>query len=188
MWQRLDARIAAAGPSDSWRARLLDTLHSLLLAARGARGGVHVAARDRHRLLCRPHRLRRSPTNRTDARERDGDARFGRLCGRTPARHRRPAVDCRQQRQRRPVGNRDLAASLVDSNRLYAQAATRSGNTRLADFLRQLEPVLLELANQSPDTAVQSIDGLRDYLKKTDLLFQVRATQARIDAAGKHST
>jgi hypothetical protein len=86
------------------------------------------------------------------------------------------------------VGNRDLAASLVDSNRLYAQAATRSGNTRLAGFLRQLEPVLLELANQSPDTSVQSIDGLRDYLKKTDLLFQVRATQARIDAAGKHST
>ncbi|HET7777378.1 MAG TPA: hypothetical protein VFL07_02395, partial [Rudaea sp.] len=86
------------------------------------------------------------------------------------------------------VGNRDLAASLVDSNRLYAQAATRSGNTRLADVLRHLEPVLLELANQSPDASVQSIDGLRDYLKKTDLLFQVRATQARIDAAGKHST
>jgi hypothetical protein len=86
------------------------------------------------------------------------------------------------------ASNRDLAASLVDSNRLYALAAARSGNARLADFLRQLEPVLLELANQSPDASVQSIDGLRDYLQKTDLLFQVRATQARIDAAGKHST
>jgi hypothetical protein len=86
------------------------------------------------------------------------------------------------------AGNRDLAASLVDSNRLYALAAARSGNARLADFLRQLEPVLLDLANQSSDASVQSIDGLRDYLQKTDLLFQVRATQARIDAAGKHST
>jgi hypothetical protein len=86
------------------------------------------------------------------------------------------------------ASNRDLAASLVDSNRLYALAAARSGNARLADFLRQLEPVLLELANQSSDVSVQSIDGLRDYLKKTDLLFQVRATQARIDATGKHST
>jgi hypothetical protein len=86
------------------------------------------------------------------------------------------------------AGNRDLAASLIDSNRLYALAAARSGNTRLADFLRQLEPVLLEVANQPADASIQSIDGLREYLKKTDLLFQVRATQARIDAAGRHRT
>jgi hypothetical protein len=86
------------------------------------------------------------------------------------------------------AGNSDLAATLVDSNRLYAAAAARSGNVRLADFLRQLEPVLIELANQPADAPVQSLDGLRDYLRKTDLLFQVRATQARIDTAGKHRT
>ena len=86
------------------------------------------------------------------------------------------------------AGNSDLAATLVDSNRLYAAAAARSGNTRLAEFLRQLEPVLIELANQPADAPVQSLDGLRDYLRKTDLLFQVRATQARIDTAGKHRT
>jgi len=86
------------------------------------------------------------------------------------------------------IGDRDLAATLVDSNRLYAQAAARAGNTRLAEFLRQLEPVLMELANQSPDASIQSLDGLRDYLRKTDLLFQVRATQARIDVAGKRRT
>ena len=45
-------------------------------------------------------------------------------------------------------GNRELAESLVESNRLYAAAAARSGNLRLADFLRQLEPVLLEVANR----------------------------------------
>jgi len=84
------------------------------------------------------------------------------------------------------AGNRALAQSLVDSNRLYALAAARSGNARLADFLRQLEPVLLELANQPADASIQSFDGLRDYLRKTDLLFQVRATQARIDPADKH--
>lgn len=86
------------------------------------------------------------------------------------------------------AGNRELASALVDSNRLYALAAARSGNMRLADFLRQLEPVLLEFANQPADASVQSLDGLRDYLRKTDLLFQVRATQARIDAADKHNT
>lgn len=83
------------------------------------------------------------------------------------------------------AGNRDVAAALVESNRMYALAAARSGNTRLAEFLRQLEPVLLELANQPENASVQSIDGLRDYLRKTDLLFQVRATEARIDNAGK---
>ncbi|HEX6832082.1 MAG TPA: anti-sigma factor [Rudaea sp.] len=85
-------------------------------------------------------------------------------------------------------GNRELAAALVESNRLYALAAARAGNARLADFLRQLEPVLLDLANRPGDSSVQSVEGLRDYLRKTDLLFQVRATQARIDPADKHRT
>lgn len=86
------------------------------------------------------------------------------------------------------ASNSDLAATLVESNRLYAAAAARSGNARLADFLRQLEPVLIDLANQPADPSVQSRDGLRDYLRKTDLLFQVRATQARINSTGKHKT
>jgi hypothetical protein len=82
-------------------------------------------------------------------------------------------------------GNRELAQSLVDSNRLYALAAARAGNTRLADFLRQLEPVLLSLANQPGAAAVQSSEDLRRFLDTTDLLFQVRATEARLDRDGK---
>jgi len=85
-------------------------------------------------------------------------------------------------------GNRELAASLVESNRLYALAAARAGNARLADFLRQLEPVLMSLANQSDGGAVQSSEGLRDYLHATDLLFQVRATEARLDRSGDRRT
>ncbi len=85
------------------------------------------------------------------------------------------------------AGNRALAANLVESNRMYALAAARQGNPRLSDFLRQLEPVLLELANQPASPSVQSMEGLRDYLRDTDLLFEVRATEARIDNAGKRS-
>lgn len=81
-------------------------------------------------------------------------------------------------------GNRELAQSLVESNRLYALAATRAGNTRLADFLRQLEPVLLSLANQPGAAAIQSSEDLRNFLDTTDLLFQVRATQARLERSG----
>jgi hypothetical protein len=84
-------------------------------------------------------------------------------------------------------GNRALAKSLVESNRLYAAAAARAGNSRLADFLRQLEPVLLEVANQPATSNVEDRQGLRDYLQRSDLLFQVRATESRIDVANKRS-
>ena len=78
-------------------------------------------------------------------------------------------------------GNRQLAQSLVESNRLYALAAARASNARLADFLRQLEPILLSLANQPGTAAVQSSEDLRRFLDATDLLFEVRATEARLD-------
>lgn len=80
------------------------------------------------------------------------------------------------------AGNRELAAGLLESNRLYAQAATRAGNARLANFLQQLEPLLIELANPAPADPIQGSDGLRDYVDKTDLLFQLRATQARMES------
>jgi hypothetical protein len=79
-------------------------------------------------------------------------------------------------------GNQELAQTLVESNRLYATAAVRAGNLRLADFLRQLEPVLIEVANQTDSYTVEDRQGLRDFLRDTDLLFQVRATESRIDA------
>ena len=85
-------------------------------------------------------------------------------------------------------GNRELAASLVEANRLYALAAARAGNTQLADFLRQIEPVLISLANQSQPGSIQPSEGLREYLRTTDLMFQVRATQARLERSGAHRT
>lgn len=85
-------------------------------------------------------------------------------------------------------GNQELAASLVDANRLYARAAARAGNTQLADFLRQLEPVLISLANPPASAPIKQNEGLRDYLHATDLLFQVRATKARLDRSGNRRT
>jgi hypothetical protein len=82
-------------------------------------------------------------------------------------------------------GNRELAQSLVESNRLYALAAARAGNTQLAAFLRQLEPVLLSLANQTGTATIQSSEDLRHFLDSTDLLFQVRTIEARLDRSGK---
>lgn len=86
------------------------------------------------------------------------------------------------------AGNRELAASLIDSNRLYAQAAQRAGNARLANFLQQLEPLLIELANPPPADPIQGSEGLRDYVDKSDVLFQLRAIQARMQAPRSTST
>ncbi|ANB19598.1 Hypothetical protein I596_3610 [Dokdonella koreensis DS-123] len=79
------------------------------------------------------------------------------------------------------AGNRERAAALVASNRLYARAAAQAGDLVLADFLQRLEPVLLSLANRASSAPVEVDEGLRDYLRDTDLLFQVRATQVRLD-------
>lgn len=189
VWQRLDPRLAAlSAPRTGWRARLLDTLQPLL-ASRAAFAAMCML------LLAIGvgfYAGRWSAPQPDEIAQTRANAMATRVLDAYVAEHLRATegllLTAVNSDDAALVSNRDLAASLVDSNRLYAQAATRSGNTRLAEFLRQLEPVLIELANQSPDASVQSIDGLRDYLKKTDLLFQVRATQARIDAAGKHST
>lgn len=85
-------------------------------------------------------------------------------------------------------GNAELAAALVESNRLYTTAAARSGNLRLADFLRQMEPVLIELANPPRGDGVEVRDGLRAYVRESDLLFQVRATEGALESRGNRRT
>ena len=75
----------------------------------------------------------------------------------------------------------ELAAALVESNRLYAAAAERAGNARLVALLQQLEPLLIEIANPAPTEGVEVRKGLRDYVRDSDLLFRLRATEARLD-------
>lgn len=67
-----------------------------------------------------------------------------------------------------------LAAALLDSHRLYALAAERAGKPQLAAFLRELEPVLIELSNEqgavSPALGAAIVDR--------DLAFKSRAAAA----------
>jgi hypothetical protein len=65
-----------------------------------------------------------------------------------------------------------LARDLLSSNRLYAAAARRAGRPQLAAFLRQIEPVLLELARGEESEAV----GAR--IRDEDLPFKARAAAA----------
>jgi hypothetical protein len=189
VWKRLDVRLAPPSTEIPWRGRVRDALHSLLVPrAAFAAACVLLLA-----IAAAFYAGRWSAPQPDEIAQTRANAMAARVLDTYVAEHLRTtesllltAVNSDNAELR--AGNRDLAAQLVDSNRLYAFAAARSGNTRLADFLRRLEPVLLELANQPADASIQSIDGLRDYLRKTDLLFQVRATQVRIDAAGRHRT
>jgi len=191
VWQRLDARLAPLSPlvHANWRARLRNAIQSLRVprAAFAAACVLSVA------IGVGFYAGRWSAPQPDEIAQSRASAMAAHVLDTYVAEHLRTtegllltAVNSDSADLR--AGNRDLAASLLDSNRLYALAAARAGNARLADFLHRLEPVLLELANQPADASIQSIDGLRDYLRKTDLLFQVRATQARIDPTGRHRT
>lgn len=65
-----------------------------------------------------------------------------------------------------------LARELLSSNRLYAAAASRAGRPQLAAFLRQIEPVLLELASGDEPGAVSA------RIRDEDLPFKARAAAA----------
>src|SRR5205814_2002654 len=70
---------------------------------------------------------------------------------------------------------RDLAQQLIASNRLYASAAQRASRPQLAAFLRELEPVLIELAH---DDAGPAPAALRESIRERDLPFKARAAAA----------
>jgi hypothetical protein len=74
---------------------------------------------------------------------------------------------------------REIAAALLSSNRLYRQAAERAGQRRIVVLLDQLEPVLLELANAP---AGGTGDGdVRHLVESEDLLFKVRIVGGRLE-------
>ncbi|MCI1710429.1 MAG: hypothetical protein LKM32_16070 [Chiayiivirga sp.] len=69
---------------------------------------------------------------------------------------------------------RDLATHLLESHRLYAAAAERAGKPALARFLRELDPVLIELANEQDAIA----PALGEEIRRRDLAFKTRAAAA----------
>jgi hypothetical protein len=73
------------------------------------------------------------------------------------------------------VGSDQLAATLVEGNRLYAAAALRAGKPALAQFLSDLEPVLRELANDDGANALGGAGVAREQIRSGDLLFRLRA-------------
>ena len=186
LWRRLEPRIASRSPRTGWRDRLRDWLDPPRLAWAGAFALALVGG-------AAFYAGRQSAPGPDEVAQARADASAMRVLDAYVAAHLRATegvlLTASNSDSRELLdGNRELAASLVESNRLYARAATRAGNGQLADFLRQLEPVLISLANQNAAAPVEGNEGLRDYLRSTDLLFQVRATQARLERNGERRT
>jgi hypothetical protein len=72
------------------------------------------------------------------------------------------------------VAAQRLALGLLDSHRVYAAAAERAGKPALAQFLRELEPVLIELSNEEGAVA----PALGDEIRDRDLAFKTRVAAA----------
>jgi hypothetical protein len=74
----------------------------------------------------------------------------------------------------------DYATDMLVANRLYRQAAASEGNHKLAAFLADLEPLLIELAYQaqsgSPATRERMQQEVRD-----GLLFRVRVMNKQLN-------
>lgn len=187
LWHALEPRLVARAPRPPWRDRLHEWLNPPRLAWAGASFALVLVA------VAAFHAGRQSVPGPDEVAQARADASAMRVLDAYVAAHLRATegvlLTASNSDSRELLdGNRELAASLVEANRLYARAAARAGNGQLADFLRQLEPVLISLANQPAAAPVESNEGLRDYLRSTDLLFQVRATQARLDRSGERRT
>lgn len=79
------------------------------------------------------------------------------------------------------------AQDLVASNRLYRQAALRSGDRGVATVLDELERALLEVANSPSGVSGREMEELRRRVASQGLLFKIRVidSQVRRRATGR---
>ena len=78
------------------------------------------------------------------------------------------------------TGEKLMAENLVDSNRLFRQTATATGETGVVSVLDDLERVLLDISH-SPDT-VSSVElkDLQERIQDQGLLFRVRVVGSQL--------
>jgi hypothetical protein len=72
------------------------------------------------------------------------------------------------------------ATDMLVANRLYRQAAAAQGKHKLAAFLSELEPLLIELAYEAHKTSPATRDRMQQEVKDK-LLFRVRIMNKQLD-------
>jgi hypothetical protein len=75
---------------------------------------------------------------------------------------------------------RATAADLVADNRLYRQAAVRTGDAAVAAVLEDLERVLIEIASSPSPASHDDLARWRGQIQTEGLLFKVTVMGARV--------
>ena len=75
---------------------------------------------------------------------------------------------------------RQMAADLLDDNRLYRQTANSTGDKRVASVLDDLESVLMEIAHSPSEVSNAQLDELRQEIQDRGLLFKVRVLGSHV--------
>jgi hypothetical protein len=78
------------------------------------------------------------------------------------------------------VEERDRADELVGANRLYRQVAAATGDTTLADFLDDLERVLVDVAASPETLSSQDLAEVQRRIESKSLLFKVRVVSSDV--------
>jgi hypothetical protein len=76
--------------------------------------------------------------------------------------------------------DRAHAADLVAAGRLYRQSVEEIGDTDTRDLLEDVERVLVEVANESPDASSNDLSGVRTRISDQDLIFRLRMATAEM--------
>jgi hypothetical protein len=75
---------------------------------------------------------------------------------------------------------REEASDLLESNRLYRQAAMQQGDTQSAVLLDDLERMLLELAHAPDEVGSNEFEELRKRIEDQGLVFKVKVLNSRL--------
>jgi len=76
--------------------------------------------------------------------------------------------------------DRARAADLVAAGRLYRRSAEEIGDADTRDLLEDVERILVEVANGSPDATSNDLTGVRTRIGDQDLIFRLRMATAEM--------
>ena len=77
-------------------------------------------------------------------------------------------------------GERQMAAELLEDNRLYRQTARSTGDAGVASVLDDLERVLIEIAHSPSELSNDQLDDLRHEIESRGLLFKVQVLGSQV--------
>jgi hypothetical protein len=74
----------------------------------------------------------------------------------------------------------ERAGDLVTETRLYRQTAARTGDTRIANLLDELERVLVDIRNSPSEISASDLEGFRQRLESDGILFKIRVLGSNV--------